>query len=255
MKLPKISAVLIVKNAEKTLLECLQSLKCFDEIVILENGSTDNTLKILDDFKQEFTKICVYKSEFIGFGPLKNLAISYAKNDWIFNIDSDEIFDEKCLVELEKITWDEKNIIALPRKNLYGQKWIKACGWYPDFVLRIFNKNFTRFNENLVHESVILPQNANKIYLKTPLKHYAYDSIDGLVAKMHKYSTLWAEQNTHKNSSIFKAILHSHWSFFRNYFLKKGFLYGYEGFIISFCNALGAFFKYAKLCEIKRNKK
>ena len=249
---PKISAVLIVKNAEKTLLECLQSLKYFDEIVILENGSTDNTLQVIESFKKKFQNIQVYTSEFIGFGPLKNLAISYAKNEWIFSIDSDEALDEKSLGELEKIQWSEKNIIAIPRKNLYGQKWIKACGWYPDFVFRFFNKNFTRFNENLVHESVILPQGSAIIHLKIPLKHYAYDNIAQLLGKMDKYSTLWAEQNVHKNNSIFKALLHAYWSFFRNYFLKKGVLYGYEGFIISLCNALGVFFKYAKLYEKKK---
>ncbi|EHZ3624512.1 glycosyltransferase family 2 protein, partial [Campylobacter jejuni] len=174
MNLKQISVIIIVKNAEQTLLECLNSLKDFDEIILLNNESSDNTLKIANEFKKDFANLYIYHNAFIGFGALKNLALSYAKNDWILSIDADEVLENECIKELKNLKLQEDNIIALSRKNLYKGEWIKACGWWPDYVLRIFNKNFTRFNDNLVHESLVLPSNAKKIYLKNGLKHYSY---------------------------------------------------------------------------------
>ncbi|EMS9556464.1 glycosyltransferase, partial [Campylobacter jejuni] len=254
MNLKQISVIIIVKNAEQTLLECLNSLKDFDEIILLNNESIDNTLNIANKFKKDFANLYIYHNAFIGFGALKNLALSYAKNDWILSIDADEVLENECIKELKNLKLQEDNIIALSRKNLYKGEWIKACGWWPDYVLRIFNKNFTRFNDNLVHESLVLPSNAKKIYLKNGLKHYSYKDISHLIDKMQYYSSLWAKQNIHKKSGVLKANLRAFWTFFRNYFLKNGFLYGYKGFIISVCSALGTFFKYMKLYELQRQK-
>ncbi|EDN5856581.1 glycosyltransferase [Campylobacter jejuni] len=254
MNLKQISAIIIVKNAKQTLLECLNSLKDFDEIILLNNESSDNTLNIANEFKKDFANLHIYHSAFIGFGALKNLALSYAKNDWILSIDADEVLENECIKELKNLELQEDNIIALSRKNLYKGEWIKACGWWPDYVWRIFNKNFTRFNDNLVHESLVLPSNAKKIYLKNGLRHCAFRDISHLIDKMQYYSSLWAKQNIHKKSGVLKANLRAFWTFFRNYFLKNGFLYGYKGFIISVCNALGTFFKYMKLYELQKQK-
>lgn len=238
---------IITKNSQNTLKECLDSLKDFDEVILIDNGSSDDTLAIA----RGFANVRVQESEFIGFGPLKNLAISYAKNDWIFSIDSDEVLESSTLELIKNLTLEPKTIYAMPRKNLYNGEWIKACGWYPDYVYRIFNKTHTRFNENIVHESVMIHKDSVIKKLKSGIRHYAYDSIAHLLEKMQIYSSLWAEQNVHKNSSPLKAITRSIWSFVRNYFFKKGFLYGYKGFVISVCNALGVFFKYMKLYENK----
>lgn len=254
MNLKQISAIIIVKNAKQTLLECLNSLKDFDEIILLNNESSDNTLNIANEFKKDFANLHIYHSAFIGFGALKNLALSYAKNDWILSIDADEVLENECIKELKNLELQEDNIIALSRKNLYKGEWIKACGWWPDYVWRIFNKNFTRFNDNLVHESLVLPSNVKKIHLKNGLRHYAFRDISHLIDKMQYYSSLWAKQNIHKKSGVLKANLRAFWTFFRNYFLKNGFLYGYKGFIISVCNALGTFFKYMKLYELQKQK-
>ncbi|EQA3502484.1 glycosyltransferase family 2 protein [Campylobacter coli] len=254
MNLEKISVIIIVKNAQNTLFECLNSLKEFGEIILLNNESTDDTLKIAKEFQKDFTHLYIYESKFIGFGALKNLALSYAKNDWILSIDADEVLENECIKELKNLELQEDNIIALSRKNLYKGEWIKACGWWPDYVLRIFNKNFTRFNDNLVHESLVLPSNVKKIHLKNGLKHHAFRDISHLINKMQHYSSLWAKQNIHKKSGVLKANLRAFWTFFRNYFLKNGFLYGYKGFIISVCNALGTFFKYMKLYELQKQK-
>ncbi|EAL0271071.1 glycosyltransferase [Campylobacter lari] len=254
MDLKQISVIMIVKNAQKTLKACLESLQEFGEIVLIENDSNDDTLKIAYEFSKNYKNIKIYQHKFIGFGPLKNLAISYASNDWIFNIDADELAKKEFLQELGQIEPNKEDIIALPRENLYNGEWIKACGWWPDHVMRVFNKTHTSFNENLVHESLILHEDSKKIKLQNGLRHFAFEDIDSLLDKLQKYSKLWALQNLHKESSVCKALLRGIWTFFRNYVLKKGIFYGYKGFIISTCNGLGAFFKYMKLYELKKQK-
>lgn len=245
-----ISVTILAKNAQKTLHECLEALQDFDEIILLDNESSDDTRQIA----QSFPNVKIYTSKFIGFGALKNLAISYAKNDWILSIDSDEVLEESTKQSIATLNLQTNAIYALPRKNLYKGEWIKACGWYPDFISRLFNRTFTRFNDNVVHESIIIPKNASTLKLQSGIKHYAYDSIYGLLEKMQRYSNLWAEQNLHRDVSMTQSIFRGSWSFFRNYFFKKGIFYGYKGFIISLCNALGTFFKYAKLYELKYSK-
>ncbi len=217
-KLP-ISVTILVKNAQDTIKECLESLKNFDEIILLDNGSTDKTLEIA----RNFSNVRIFESEFIGFGALKNLAISYAKHDWILSIDSDEVLELSTLALIESLELNSHTIYALPRKNLYNGEWIKACGWYPDYVWRLFNKTFTRFNDNFVHESVIIPKNAHTLKLSSGIKHYAYDNIAHLLEKLQRYSSLWAEQNKYKKSSPFKAITHGLGHFLEIIFSKKVF--------------------------------
>ena len=254
----KISVCVIVKNAQSTLKECLESLRDFDEIILLDNGSTDATLQIAQDFNATYGKLRVEQSEFIGFGALKNLCVSYARNEWILSLDSDEVLESSALSAIKTLELQPQNIYALSRKNLYKGEWIKACGWSPDFVWRLFNKNFTRFNENIVHESVIIPKEARKIHLSGHIKHYACNGMSQLLDKLQRYTTLYAEQNANsrtKTTSMTKATTHFAWGFIKNYFLRKGIFYGYKGFVISLCNALGSFFKYAKLYEAQLESK
>lgn len=249
----KISVTILVKNAQSTLKECLESVRDFDEIILLDNGSTDRTLQIAREFNESYKNLRIEQSAFIGFGALKNLAVSFAKNEWILSLDSDEVLEKDALREINALNLEQNQIYALPRKNLYRGEWIKACGWYPDFVWRIFNKNFTRFNDNAVHESVMIPPTAQKIHLKGAIKHYACSGLTQIFEKVQKYSTLYATQNADKHSTPLKAFNHGLFTFTRDYFFRKGIFYGYKGFVISLCNALGTFCKYIKIYE--RSKK
>ncbi len=257
MDISKISVCIIVKNAQATMGECLSALSEFGEIVLLDNASTDETLKIAQEFNKNYGRLRIEKSEFIGFGALKNLAVSFAKNEWILSIDSDEVLERAARDEIKSLQLRPENVVALPRKNLYRGEWIKACGWHPDFVWRLFNKKFTRFNENIVHESVILPANSQKIHLKNALKHYAVESMDGIIAKMNRYTSFSAQEKfaMGKKTSFAGAIVRFFLVFFKDYFLRKGFLYGYKGFVIALLNAQGAFYRYAKLYELCKNAK
>ena len=244
----KISVTILTKDSQKYLKECLESLRDFDEVIILDNGSSDNTIKIAKSFKN----VRVVEHEFIGFGALKNLAIKSTKNEWILSIDSDEILSKELLKNIKNIELKEKNIIyEISRLNHYKKKPIKCCGWYPDRVLRIFNKEHTKFSNDLVHESLIKRENSKIKSLDGFLLHYPFDGASSLIEKMQRYSTLYA-QNSTKKATPTKAFFRATFAFFKNYILQRGFLCGYEGLLISISNANGVFYKYIKLYEKER---
>lgn len=254
MDLSKITVTILVKDAGATITQCLNSVAAFGEIIVLENGSTDDSLDKIVEFAQKHGNLHIHHSEFIGFGPLKNLAVSHARNDWIFSIDADEVLEPDCLEHIRIISLQPNEIGAVSRKNLYRGEWIKACGWSPDYVMRLFNRREVKFNQNRVHESLVVREGQQVFNLNGHLKHYAFEDISSLLDKLQRYSTLWAEQNLDKDVTVPSAMRHAQWNFWRNYVLKKGITYGYKGFIISLCNALGTFFKYMKLYEIKKTR-
>lgn len=240
-----ISVTILTKNSERHIRKCLESVKDFPEIIILDNGSSDNTIDICN----EFDNVRVFKNEFIGFGPLKNLAASYAANDWILSLDSDEVLTYELMKEIKEIIPESQNVYFFKRLNFYKNKPVKCCGWYPDHVLRLYNRKSTCFNQNLVHESIVCDK-LKKIRLNNWIEHYSYDSIYELMEKMQKYSELYAEENHNiKNSSPLKAVSRAIFCFIKNYFFRKGIFCGYRGFLISVFNSCNVFFKYLKLYE------
>ncbi|KGQ37437.1 glycosyltransferase family 2 protein [Gallibacterium genomosp. 1] len=242
-----ISITMLVKNSEKYLEKVLKALADFDEIIVLDNGSTDRTIEIA----KQFPNVVIKYSPFIGFGPLKNLAAEYAKHNWILNIDSDEILPKSLIEELKQIDLTKTNFVySLSRLNHYRGRVIKTCGWYPNYVPRLYHRQQVQFNQKLVHEALEIPKNIQFIKLKQPFLHYSFDGAADLIQKMQQYTTLFAEQQQgRKKATVFSAIGHGFSSFFKHYVLKKGFLDGQDGFVISCANAMGAYYKYVKLIE------
>lgn len=241
-----------VKNSERYLAEVLHALRDFDEVLLLDNGSTDRTFEIA----KQFDNVSFYKHDFIGFGAMKNLAARLAQNDWIFSIDSDEVADEKLIDSIRAAVAENRQncVYTLSRLNHYNRRPIKACGWYPDIIPRLYHRAFTRFSDRQVHEALILPPETKKLALSGELKHYSFENAEGLLQKMQQYTSLYADENRfRKSASIGKALLHGGVAFFKNYVLKRGFTYGADGFMISAANAQGAYYKYAKLYERNRS--
>lgn len=247
-----ISIAIIVKNGEKYLQDCLDALRSFEEIILLDNGSVDKTQMIASRF--ENVKIINHK--FIGFGPLKNLAADFTKNDWILSLDCDEILPPELLDEILNITLDEKCVYRFSRRSYFKNKWIKGCGWHPDKILRLYNKNRTEFNDNQVHESVLVKPGMQAVDLKGHIKHYPYHSTDELLDKARFYATLYAQQHMgEKRSSPVKAVIRGTAAFLKSYILRGGCRDGYEGFIISYSQGFAAFLKYILLYEKNREAK
>ena len=250
----KISAVILVKNAEKTIAECLESLSAFGEVVLLDNGSTDATVEIAG----KFPNVKIFSEPvFYGFGKMKNIAVDYATNDWIFSIDSDEVLMPEIVDRINSMHLNENTTVALSRLNYYGDRCMKCCGWYPDYVWRIFNRKYTRFNENMVHEGVTIMPDAEKVYIKDAIKHYAADSMESIIQKMNRYTTLSAQEKhaKGKKASVIGAIFRFIHTFNMNYFFRKGLFYGYKGFVVSLLNASGSFYRHMKLYELNKRAK
>lgn len=243
-----ISVTILVKNGQRHIYEVLAALSRFDEVIVLDTGSTDNTMEIA----QGFANVRLHQSPFIGFGPSHNLASSLASHDWILSIDADEIASNELVDEIFALSLQEKSIYTLSRHNFFRGKFIKGCGWYPDCPVRLYNRKHTAFSNAQVHEAVIAT-GMTKLALKHPLYHYPYNSISDFLAKMQSYSTLFAEQYQGKRpSSLTRAVAHGLFAFFKSYILKRGLFLGQEGFIISLYNGHTAYYKYLKLQELNK---
>jgi len=241
-----ISVTILTKNSERYIERILEVLRTFDEVIILDTGSEDGTLAIA----AKFANVTVHRHPFIGFGYSHNLASSFAKHDWILSLDSDEIPSREFIEEVLALQLDPACVYSLERHNFYRGKFIKGCGWYPDRVVRLYNRKKTQFSEDFVHE-VVLSKGFKTISITAPVSHFPYRSIDDFISKLQHYSTLFAKQyEQRKPSSLPRAILHGSFAFLKSYILKRGFLYGSQGFEISVYNGITAYYKYLKLRDI-----
>ena len=230
----KLSVVIITKNSEKHIMDAVKSAGFADEVLVLDSGSVDETCKIAGELGAR-----VEYQQWLGFGRQKQKAVDLAKNDWVFVLDSDErilpALKDEILNELQNPKFDAYYVARI--NNFWGRD-IKHLGLYPDYTIRLFNRKKARFNDRDVHESVICE--CEKGYLKNPLKHLAYESIEEFIAKQNRYSSIGAKPNK------IKAIFSPLWTFFKLYFIKLGFLEGWDGFVIARLYSQYTFWKYVK---------
>lgn len=241
-----ITVTILTKNSAETLEKTLNSTLSFSEVLVYDTGSTDETIQIA----QRFSNVKVLQGEFIGFGPTHNKASGCAKHDWIFSIDSDEVVSMELAEEVLALSLDPKCVYAVLRHNYFNGKRVKGCaGWHPDWVARLYHRKETSFTTAYVHEKIVT-DHLHVHKLSSPLLHTPYRQMADFLAKMQSYTSLFADQNQKgKSASLLKAIFHGWFAFFKSYVLKKGFLVGKEGLIISIYNGHTAFYKYLKLLE------
>ena len=230
-----LSVVIITKNEEKFIGDAIKSAEFADEIILLDSGSTDGTCKIAKKLGAK-----VENQTWLGFGPQKNSAVDLATNDWVFVLDADERIPSKLCSEiittLKNPSFDGYFVGRL--NNFFGKD-IKTCGLYPDYSVRLFNRNKGRFNDVLLHESVEIEGKVAK--LNNHMIHLAYSNVDEFIEKQRYYSKL-----SNKKKNIVKAVAYPCWTFFKLYFIKLGFLDGWHGYIIAKIYAKYTFWKYSK---------
>ncbi len=241
-----ISVVIIAKNAAATISQCLESCKCFDEVVtVIDETSSDGTLKLCNAYKN----VKIHSSPFLGFGKMKQYAASLASNDWVLSLDADETLTPTFLKELKQLYLDENKVYAIHRHNFFKARHIDACGWNNDYPKRLFNKKHTNFSDHEIHES-IKSDGMSIVKLQGPLLHYAYENEAQLEEKAQRYALLYAKENDRKKTaSYFKAMYKSAFVFIKDFILRKGIFYGLDGYTISKYNAKGAFLKYKYLAS------
>ncbi|MDP3291159.1 MAG: glycosyltransferase family 2 protein, partial [Sulfuricurvum sp.] len=176
----------------------------------------------------------------------------YAVHDWVLIIDSDEVVDEELLLALQSESLDPETIYIVNFLAYYKEILIRYCGWNNQKIRRLYNKTVTRFNDNFVHENII-DEGMKKLPIAGNMKHYSYMSITDFIIKVDRYSTLFATDNVGRiKSSPTKAFFNALYSFFRTYILKRGFLDGYAGLVISFSHMATNFYKYIKLYDMNK---
>ncbi|MBI3398713.1 MAG: glycosyltransferase family 2 protein [Deltaproteobacteria bacterium] len=246
----KLSVTIITLNEESNIRLCLESVKWADEILVSDSGSSDKTVEICKEYGAK-----VFIDQWLGFGKQKNLIAGRAQNNWILNIDADERITPDLRAEIETaLSNGEYQGYYISRKNFFGDTWIRHCGWHPDYNLRLYRKDKGRFNERDVHEAVQIDAKAG--YLKAPLEHYTYKNISDYLRRMDRYSTLAAEEmlKNGKSAGLLDLTFRPCFTFFKIFFLQKGFLEGYNGVILSGLYSAYTFSKYAKLWEMSGKK-
>jgi len=242
-----ISAVIITKNEAKNISRCLDSLSWVDEIIIVDSGSTDETINISASYKCK-----IIKTAWLGFGETKNLGVSSALNDWILSIDADEIVSENLSKKIRKIIKSSKfDGYKIRRVSYYLGKPMRYGSWRNDYPLRLFNKKKGKFNKKKVHESVQVNSKKTSL-LEEEIIHYSINSIKDHISKINLYTDLnVVEKKPFKKfyTSILFALLSGLVKFLRDYILKVGFLDGKRGFILALISSFGNTIKYLKIWE------
>lgn len=248
-----LSVIIITKNEEHCIGNCLKSVSWCDEIIVVDSGSTDNTIEIC----RKFTDKIFINNNWQGFGYQKNLALAKATGTWILSIDADEQVPIVLKREIEQvINNSELSAFRIPRLSNYCGKWMRHSGWFPDYIIRLFKRNHANFTNDLVHEKVQVDN--NKIgTLQTSLLHNSFSSLEEVLDKVNSYSSANAQMHYErdKQSSLKQAILHGLWAFIRTYILRAGFLDGREGFMLAVSNAEGTYYRYLKLMYLQENAK
>ncbi len=246
----KISLVIITKNEEKNLKECIFSAKdIIDEIIIVDDFSTDNTFTIA----QELNAIFIQK-KLINFGEQKRFAVEQSSYDWILALDADERISLELKQSIQKIiainktsnSPDINNAYTFNRLNYYCGKAIKTCGWYPDNKIRLWNKHLGNWNLNPVHEGVEMQKNTRVGFLEGDLIHYTMNNIQEHKEKTKHYAQIKSQekQQQHKIILLFKLLFNPIFIFIKMYIIKLGILDGWRGFSIARISAWGEYLIY-----------
>ena len=213
--------------------------------------SSDSTAEIAEKLGAQ-----VIKQNFLGDGPQKAFASSFAKNDWIFSLDADERLEDDLVefINKENLQHSKYDGYSFCRRNFSGKRWIKAAGFYPDRVVRLYNKKLTNYDSRTSHSSVL-----TKFEFKSNshITHYTYNSYAEWIEKINFYSTQSAKtlHSQGVKASNIRPITHSIFAFFKKLFLKRGIFQGIDGFTVALTTMFNTYMKYMKLNELHQEKK
>lgn len=245
-----LSIIIIAKNEAHAIADCLRSVAWADEIIVVDSGSTDDTVKIC---QQHGAKVTV-TDDWPGFGRQKNRALALATQPWVLSVDADERVTPELQAEImQAIVSDADASYRMPRSSSYCGQFIKHSGWSPDYITRLFKRGYGKFSDDLVHERLLTDHTT--LSLKSPLLHISYINLDEVLNKVNQYSSAGADMlhARGKSASLGKAIAHGLWAFLRTYFIRLGFLDGKMGFVLAVSNAETTYYRYLKLAFLPQN--
>lgn len=244
-----LTATVITYNEEKNIQACLESLTWVKEIVVVDSGSSDGTLEICRGYTDK-----VLVNPWVGFIEQKNVAVSLATYDWILNIDADERVSEELRHAIEReLAAPRHDGYWIARRNYFLGRWIRHGGWYPDRVLRLFDRRTGRFGGLNPHAYFVIP-GGSVGFIDSDLVHFTYQDLSQYLQKQDWYSGISAWERIkwgQRPGSITQVelLLRAMLKFAQVYLLKRGFLDGMHGWIVAAGASYFNFFKYAKVWE------
>jgi glycosyltransferase involved in cell wall biosynthesis len=239
----KITATIITLNEERNIARAIESLRCCDEILIVDSGSVDRTVELAEKLG-----VKVVEAGWLGYAAQKNWAAEQAANDWILSLDADEALSEALEAEIWtlKKSGPRYDAYTMPRLARYLGKWILHSGWYPDRKIRLYHRAKAKWVGEFVHESV---QASGRVgHLQSNILHFTCDSLSEHLRTLDRYTTLAAQEIAARGVTVplYRVLLDPCWTFLRTYFVQRGFLDGHEGLVIAYMAAFYTFLKYSK---------
>jgi glycosyltransferase involved in cell wall biosynthesis len=255
----KISIAIIACNEAENLRRTLPSVSWADEIVLIDSGSTDDTVAIAQEFGAK-----VFHEPWKGYGPQMNSAIDKCTSPWIFSLDADEALSPELQAEIQALLRGKPQFQAfwVPRRNQIFGRWMRHGGLYPDLKLRLFRQGTARLPEDRDYHAA-LGWEGQKGRLRSDLLHYQYPTVEVYVEHMNRYSTASVPLVLRKGRScrglaqfFAMAVANPALTFVKNYVARGGFLDGREGLLFHLYHSAYTSWKYAKAWEttvVRRN--
>ena len=239
----KITATIITLNEERNIARAIESLRCCDEIFILDSGSVDRTVELAEKLGAR-----VIEAGWRGYAGQKNWAAEQATHDWILSLDADEALSEALEAEIWNLKKNgpQYDAYTMPRLAQYLGRWILHSGWYPDRKVRLYHRAKAKWIGDVVHESVQADGRVG--HLQANILHFTCDSLSEHLKSLDRYTTLAAQDLAarHVPIGLWRLLLDPPWTFVKTYFLQRGFEDGLEGVIIAYMAAFYTFLKYSK---------
>jgi glycosyltransferase involved in cell wall biosynthesis len=246
-----LSVTVITKNEVNFIRTCLDSISWADEIIIVDSGSTDGTVEICREYTDN-----IMLTDWPGPGAQRNRAADLATKDWILALDADEYVTPELRREIQAIIANARDKVAfkMPRLSSYCGRYMHHSGWWPDYITRLYRRDRSRFNAELIHDHIIVDGPVGT--LTYHLMHEAFDDLEDVLQKINHYSSDGAlvMHRRGRTAGLSTAILHGLWSFFHAYIVRAGFLDGRQGFMLAVSNAEGTYYKYLKLLMLAERK-
>ncbi|MGQ4877942.1 glycosyltransferase family 2 protein [Billgrantia sp. LNSP4103-1] len=241
-----ITGIVITLNESEHIAECISSLKLVcDEIIVVDSLSQDDTAQIAEQMGAR-----VILQQYLGDGPQKAFAVPEATNDWILALDADERLDNDAVGRIKELPLDDPSVAySFRRRNYCGPHWIKAAGFYPDEVVRLYNRKTSGYLAKKAHSSVQAPK---YIPTDTHIRHLTYESLSHWIQRIDQLSTrdAWAMREKGIQPSASRPALHAMVALLRKLLLKGGLFQGSDGCTVAMTTAFHAYMKYAKLNEL-----
>lgn len=247
--MPKLAVLILTKNEEKNIAECIQSAAFANEIVVIDSGSTDRTRELAESAGARFV---VHLMDDEGFAGQRNYALTQTNADWVFYLDADERITAKAAGKIQQLVErDEAAAYRVERKNILFGRMMHYGGHRPDYVARLYPRKAIHW-QGKVHEGIETNLPIRK--LSDVLHHYTYTTWQQYFAKTNHYTSLSAQAMYARGKKAHggTVLAHGFFAFVKSYLLKKGFLDGYLGLVMSLMAAYADLMKYLKLQNLYR---